>query len=220
MDYNYYEIISMDDATFLDLVNDYYIRSKEINLDNNEIISNLSEKGIEFNVVDVKQNKSSVSTDIELNITTSKRSGQSYTYVTGIATATKALTDTGTEDMMSIEWNPSKGEYYGYTETQNATLKSYAKKDQGCLVFNIQDYKFTAKGNYALCSAKVNFGINSSKGYLGLTYIHTYTSYAPTLTIGGNVSFQKNTATGGLSLGLSATQVSNVWERAYLADYN
>ncbi|WP_249029627.1 hypothetical protein [Tannockella kyphosi] len=218
-DYTAKEIAQMQDEEYLTLYTDYYIEAKSQNKTEEDIKIELQNVGIDYSCVDLVNNSraASFSTDIDLNITLSRRSGQTYTYVTGVATSTKLLSSPSTEDMLSIEWEPSKGTYYGYTETKNATLKNYSKKSQGILVFNIQDSNLVISGSYALCSVKVVFDDNTDVGDLGLNYIHTFTDAAPTLTIGGNVSFTSVGAlTGGLSIGLTITNVSCVWERSYL----
>lgn len=149
LDYSKNEIIAMSDEEYLDLYGKYYIDALEKRKTDTEIKNDLSKLGIEFSKPE-KISTRSVSSDIDLNVTFSRRSGQAYTYVSAVATSTTTLVLPGTEDCMSIEWEPAKGSYYSYSDTQNTTLKDYSKRNNGILVFNVQDIKMTKKGDYAL----------------------------------------------------------------------
>ncbi|WP_296877430.1 hypothetical protein [Thomasclavelia sp.] len=216
LDYSKEEIATMSDAQYLDLYGNYYIDALEKKKTDSEIEKELSALGIEFKAAKTNETRASLSTDISLNVTFSRRAGQAYTYVTGVATPTTTLASPATEDCMSIEWEPSKGSYYGYAEGQNTTLKDYSKRNNGTLVFNVQDSKMTSKTKYALASALVIFNNNSNTGSIGIKYIHTYGSSAPSLTIGGNVGYTGGLVSGGVSIGLSINYTNATWQRAYL----
>lgn len=215
LDYSKNEIIAMSDEEYLDLYGKYYIDALEKRKTDTEIKNDLSKLGIEFSKPE-KISTRSISSDIDLNVTFSRRSGQSYTYVSAVATSTTTLVLPGTEDCMSIEWEPAKGSYYSYSDTQNTTLKDYSKRNNGILVFNVQDIKMTKKGDYALASALIKFNNNSNKGSIGIKYIHTYNSTAPTLTIGANLAYSLGLVSGGLSIGLTVSYNNSVWQRAAL----
>lgn len=74
----------------------------------------------------------------------------------------------------------------------------------------------TKKGDYALASALIKFNNNSNKGSIGIKYIHTYNSTAPTLTIGANLAYSLGLVSGGLSIGLTVSYNNSVWQRAAL----
>lgn len=218
LSYTANEISQMDDQEYLTLLNNYYFEAKEQGLTLDKIRSQLKTVGIEFDEGNQIQSRisSSLSSDISLKIHTSRRSGQAYTYVTATATAQKNLWKTSTEDAMSIEWEPSKGSYYGYSETKNTTLKDYSKRQKGILVFNVQDKKMPSKGQYAQASVKVIFKNNNSRGDAGIKYIHTYSENAPSLSFGANLGYGGKNVAGGLSFKATFTSTDRVWERAYI----
>ena len=212
LDYSKNEIIVMSDEEYLDLYGKYYIDAIEKEKTDVQIKNELSELGIEFSKTENISTRS-ISTDIDLNVTFSRRSGQSYTYVSAVATSNVTLVQPATEDCMSIEWEPAKGSYYGYSNTQNTTLKDYSNRNNGILVFNVQDVNMTRKGNYALASALVKFNNNSNKGSIGINYFHTYNSAAPTLTIGGNLGYSSGLVSGGVSISLTVSYNNYVWQK-------
>lgn len=222
LDYSTEEVLKMDEGTYYDLLSSYFLESIELEKDHYVMKLELAEVGIEFDGYDeANQNLGrSLTTDISLNAYSSRRSGQSYTYLTGVATTEAVILTPGSEDMMSIEWNPEKGSYYGYTETRNVTLQDYSKRNQGCLAFNVQDVKMQAIGSSALTSVLVSFKNNNDRGRIGISYIHTFKEYSPTLTIGGNVSFKDNNATGGLSISCTISGSNAFWQRSFLSSVN
>lgn len=216
LDYSKEEIALMSDDEYLDLYGSYYIDALENKKTDIEIKKELANLGIEFEVKRMNETRASFTSDIDLNITLSRRAGQAYTYVSAVATSTTTLSMTATEDCMSLEWEPAKGSYYGYSTTQNTTLKDYSKRNNGILVFNVNDTKIIFKGQYALASALIIFKDNSDVGDIGIKYIHTYSDKAPTLTIGGNVNFIAGVVNGGVSISLSTSFKDCTWQKAYL----
>lgn len=218
LDFSEEEIQAMSDDEYLSYYTEYYIDAKK-ELSDDEIKDELSEVGIEYTpVYNVTTSRAaSKSTDITLSVTLSRRSGQSYTYITGVArTAVATLASPSTEDIMTLEWQPSKGTYYGYSESTNTTLNDYSKRSKGVLVFNVQDSNMKKKNQYATCSAKVTLKKNSDAGDIGVIYIHTYTSSAPTLTLGGNVKYTDGQVSGGASISLTVSYKNSTWKRSYL----
>ena len=212
----------MNEDVYYNLLSSYFLESIELGKDNYTMKLELASIGIDFDGYnESNQNMGrSTSTDIALKAYSSIRSGQAFTYLTGVARTQAVLVAPGSKDMMSIEWDPEKGSYYGYTETRNVTLHDYSKRNQGCLSFNVQDVNMQGIDMSALTSVLVTFSDNSDRGRIGITYIHTYTAFSPTLTIGGNVSYKDNSVTGGLSITCTISGSSAFWQRSFLSDIN
>lgn len=178
-----------------------------------EIQINLERVGVTISRNEMSNNsRASVSTDATLSVYSSKRAGSAYYYLTACVTAKKDLAaDCATEDIISIEWDPARASYYSKSATTNTTYMDGSQRNNGVLLFNVQDANMHI-GDTAICSAVVK---PNGSGWLDYAskYIHTYSKTSYSWTIGGNVNYsQNNGLAGGATFSVSGTAENYSWQ--------
>lgn len=158
--------------------------------------------------------KASQSSDVSLVLYSSHRSGQAHYYLTASVTAEKNLaSNSGTEDVISVEWNPKQASYYSFSEGKNTTYMDGSKRSKGILLFNLQDSKLS-KGKSAYCSALVKPKKGKKSISYASKYIHTYTKTNYSWNIGVNVSYKSSEGlSGGATFSVSGTAKKYSWQR-------
>lgn len=212
------EIMQKSDVDFDQYLTNFVEEAKKDSKDLNEIKSELSDLGIEFNAAPVTENPigifSNLPSDVTLTAYSARRGGEAYYRLYGSLTMNNSMTgDQGSLDLLSIEWDPKLASYYSYADEDNAgynftSLMDYNKKDEGGLAFNVEDTRMT-KGSYTYAVAYVVPKAGTSGRYLqyGAKYIHTYDDKGVTWKINGNVAYEKG-VTGGLTLELTPASTS------------
>lgn len=210
------DINQMNDKEFLDYVNSAVTQSISFEQAQNTLssvgvtITNENPTPSEFT------SRSSQSSDVSFLLYSSHRSGQSYYYLTASITAQKNLSyKSGTEDLISVEWNPKQASYYSFSEGKNTTYMDGSKRSKGILLFNLQDSKLS-KGKSAYCSALVKPKKGKKTISYASKYVHTYTKTNYTWNIGVNISYSsKDGYSGGPTFNISGSAKKYSWQRYF-----
>lgn len=214
--YTQTDINQMNDKEFLDYVNSAITDSSSFEQAQNTLslvgVTITNENPISTNFT----SRSSQSSDVSFLLYSSHRSGQSYYYLTASITAKKNLaSDSGTEDIISVEWNPNQANYYSFSEGKNTTYMDGSKRSKGILLFNLQDSKLY-KGKSAYCSALVKPKKGKKTISYASKYVHTYTKTKYNWSIGSNVSYSsKDGYAGGLTFNISGSAKKHSWQRYF-----
>lgn len=157
------------------------------------------------------------SSSATLYVNTSKRAGQAYCYTTASVVAKEKFTNTGSEDVLSVEWNPStyhSSGYYGVSTPADGhcTYMDGSNRSRGIVLFNLDDDYLN--GNGKSCYASVlNYCTNQVAHKYAAKYVHTYDSTSYNWTIGGNIGYsEKSGANGGLTFAVSGTSIGKTWQ--------
>lgn len=105
-------------------------------------------------------------------------------------------------DALSVEWNPNDLDYYSYAVGDYVSLRDYDMRDQGVMVFNVDD-NYVKAGSYTYASVHVvpkdyNFGTWTD---IASKFIHTFNSTEFTWSGTGNLGYESGLA-GGLTFTL------------------
>jgi hypothetical protein len=133
------------------------------------------------------------------------RSGSSYPYIQAYISYSATPTDTGTYDLLSVEWDATSSTFYDYSISSSVSLRSSAYKNSGMMVFNVVDRNIYA-GNYVYATVRVR-PEKTTTMEVHSRYTRTYTTSTSTSTTTANFNVDK---TSGPSGGVSY-QIVNVF---------
>ncbi|MED4568541.1 hypothetical protein P9302_03480 [Brevibacillus agri] len=148
--------------------------------------------------------------DINLEVTSAKRTGQSYYRLIASWDPEDNEFYPATYDLLSIEWDPTVGQYYDYNvgSTKYVTARDGSERKNGIYLFNVHDYQLDF-GSYAAVyvSKKKNATLD-----FGARYVHTYETRTWGTNFEANFSYAKTGPTGGLSFKLTPTKTEKSWQ--------
>lgn len=207
--YTYEDVMNMTPSEFVDFVNRTV---HESDLPFEEIKSRLNNIGIQLSD-NVLQNTYSTSADVDLTLYSSHRGTEPYYYLTaGVTSKVYLNAEAGSEDLISVEWDPAAAEYYDTTTGQYTTYMDGSKRAKGIVLFNLQD-KNLRKGEYAYASVRVKRKTGSKLDFQ-TKYVHTFDTTNFTWSIGGNVEYEQSTGIkGGMSFSVSGEAKQKSWQR-------
>lgn len=144
-----------------------------------QIKSDLAKAGIEFEA----SQESKISplavtypSDIALKSYSAKRAGESFYRLYGEVYNGRTMYDCGSLDLLSIEWEASKAEYYGYNtentrESHFTNLFDSTKKSQGIALFNVEDKRMYAPAT-TWAAVYVTPKVSDDLNFFQNTFIH------------------------------------------------
>lgn len=205
------EIFSKDDSELDKFIVDYIKEQKEDGLSFPEIQKELKSAGLEVSQESVNKNKSVYPSNVEHEIYTAKRSGDSYYRIIANFTFHQDPYSTGSLDLMSIEWDSSKADYYDTKPSSFTTTMDGSNRKKGVVLFNVEDKKMWAYDT-AIASVYVKPKQSNTTIDVGSKYVHTFNNLQLTWSIGGNVNYQSTGPTGGGTFNVTGTSSSNSWQ--------
>lgn len=148
--------------------------------------------------------------DINLELSTAKRAGQSYYRLIASWNPKDNEFYPATYDLLSIEWDPTVGEYYSSNvgDTKYVTARDGSERKKGIYLFNVHDTELDF-GSYA--AVYVTKKKNSTLDF-GARYVHTFDTRTWGTSFEANFSYAKTGPTGGLQFKLTPTKTEKSWQ--------
>lgn len=187
---------------------------------NEESIEILTEKldevGVEFESTPNEDGMISInavaSNQLTLTSYSAKRSGDSYWRISGMWDASVSEVYAATEDAVSIEWDPTRGVYYGSTADFNVTSVSDAgQRGQGIVMFTVVDSALNFDGYATVYVTKKSSSVGSL--FHGVKYVHTYTTISTNIGGEAGISYEKGSVTGGLTFSIQTQTNERSWQK-------
>lgn len=191
--YTEQEINAMSDDEYVAFIQNVVV---DKTMEYNEKQNRLKKIGVTLSIQNELIRKPTASnSDTKLEVYYSHRTGQSYYYITAWVSALRNLsTDADEEDIISIEWDPTKATYYNTTDGINTSPRDGDQKNNGIYLFNLYDKNLTASTQYAICSVLVVPKTSDITIDIASKYCRTYEK--DNISWSGGVNFTYNPSSG------------------------
>ena len=176
----------------------------------------LDEVGVEFEGTPNEDGMISInavaSNQLTLTSYSAKRTGDSYWRISGSWDASASEVYAATEDAVSIEWDPTRGVYYGSTADFNVTsVSDVSQRSQGIVMFTVVDSAINFDGYATVYVTKNSSGVGSL--FHGVKYIHTYTTISTNIGGEAGINFEKGGPTGGFTFTVQTQTNERSWQK-------
>ncbi|WP_151736461.1 hypothetical protein [Paenibacillus tengchongensis] len=215
------EIQAKTDAEFDAYIAEYVHNKEEKGISHDQIESDLAKVGVDLSFTDtdnaIQPLTISLPSDSKVSIYTTKRIGDSYYRIIAQVNWVYTPISTGSLDLLSVEWDYNSADFYNYTTDSNfSTLMDISQKSKGIVLFNVEDLRMYS-GDYTYAGVYVTKKTGATQVEYNTKFVHTYDDKGITWSVGGNVGYNKDGPSGGMTFTITPTSATKSWT---LSDWN